>query len=407
MKIVIAGGYDTKNLGDHGSLEVFQRDLRIKDPSIDIVMLSRHLDVEFDTLYNVRSIKNLDHDTKENSVGRWFNGLNDGDDTSHLSEIITELRNTNLLVIGNGRLFVDISLEFLKGPLPYFALLVTLAKFMNIPIMIFSMTIVPLKDEIGRSILKYILSNSDIITVREQPSKEEVLKYGIRDEKVKIVADAAFGLDLVDRKNRGLELFEKEGIHLGRKKFIGINLRYTHLDHSIGKDYYSSLAQLCDKLYTALDTDILLIPQMTYKVDNPLDDDREVYKVVFEKVTNKRNIHVLMGEYNIFDTMALYQCCEMVYSMRRHGLIFSATQNIPIFGLSGERNTTYVLNTLGIGDCIQDISEISSSSNYDSLIFGFQQKESIREKMQAKVLSYKMETLEYAELAFSLINNSK
>ena len=48
MKAILAGGYDTKKLGDHGSLEVFQRDLRKLDQECEIVLLSRHSDIEFD-----------------------------------------------------------------------------------------------------------------------------------------------------------------------------------------------------------------------------------------------------------------------------------------------------------------------------------------------------------------------
>jgi polysaccharide pyruvyl transferase WcaK-like protein len=59
MKILLAGGYDTQNLGDHGMLAVFGRDLRKLDPDIEIVLLSRHPDPMFDETYGVRSILNL------------------------------------------------------------------------------------------------------------------------------------------------------------------------------------------------------------------------------------------------------------------------------------------------------------------------------------------------------------
>lgn len=35
MKIVLAGGYDTQNLGDHGMLAVFGRDLKKFNPNIE------------------------------------------------------------------------------------------------------------------------------------------------------------------------------------------------------------------------------------------------------------------------------------------------------------------------------------------------------------------------------------
>jgi polysaccharide pyruvyl transferase WcaK-like protein len=404
MKILLGGGYDTKNLGDHASLEVFQRDLRTIDPSTEIVLLSRHPDKKFDKTYNVRSILNLDHKNNEASLGRWFNGLNEGDNTTHLKGIIKELNTTDLLVIGNGRLFVDISLDFMEGPLSYYVILVTLAKFMGIPIMIFSMTIVPIKTEIGRTLLKYILSNSDVITVREEPSRKEVLKYGISDNKIIVVPDAAFGLNNTDRKEQGIRILKNEMINFYKNKFIGVNFRHFHLDTTTDGDYYLNLAILCETLHNKLGRNILMIPQMTYNVDNHLEDDREVYKLIYENITNKNNIHILKGEYNLFDTLAVYQCCEIVYSMRRHGLILSATQNIPIFGLTGEQNTSYVLNTLNIEDCNENIKKIMDSKNFSSLIDGFHKKEATMEIIKEKVMGYNKKTKKYSEIAFSLIS---
>ena len=313
MKILLGGGYDTQNLGDHGSLEVFQRDLKKLDPSSEIVVLSRHPDAEFDKTYNVRSILNLDHKSKAESIGRWFNGLNPGDDTGHLKKIWEELASSDLLVIGNGRLFVDISLDFMRGPLPYFALLVTLAKFLNVPVMIFSMTIVPVKSKMGRTLLKYIVSNADIITVREESSREELLKLGISDDKINVIPDAAFGLDYIDRKERGRQVLAQEGMVLDNKEFVGMNFRYTHLETLVKKDYYSALARLCDELYQSIKRDILLIPQMTYCIDNPLDDDREVYKLVYENCVNKEHMHIINGRYNVFDTLAIYQLLSLIH----------------------------------------------------------------------------------------------
>lgn len=402
MKIVLAGGYDTKNLGDHGSLEVFQRDIRKLDPSSEIILLSRHPDRNFDKLYNVKSILNLDHSNKQESLGRWFNGLNANDDTTHLKRIIKELGSANLLVIGNGRLFVDISLDFMKGPLPYFVLLVTMAKFLGVPIMIFSMTIVPIKTDLGHSMIKYILSNSDAITVREEPSKQQAEAYGALPAKVFVISDAAFGLKKEDRIHQGKTILDLEEVVHNQKQFIAVNFRFTHLETSVSEDFYQTMANLCDYLYKHTGTEILMISQMTYDVDNALDDDREVYKRVYEKCTHKHNIHIIRGEYNIFETMSLYQNCEMVFSMRRHGLIFSATQDVPIFALSGEKNTSYVLKTLDIENSIIDIKSISTDYNYSQLIDNYMNRDDLRKKMKVKITELSKETERYAEIALSV-----
>ena len=66
MKIILAGGYDTQNLGDHGMLTVFGRDLKNLDSEIEIVLLSRHPDPVFDETYGVRSILNLGENMNTN-----------------------------------------------------------------------------------------------------------------------------------------------------------------------------------------------------------------------------------------------------------------------------------------------------------------------------------------------------
>jgi len=325
-----------------------------------------------------------------------------GDDTGHLKKIWEELASSDLLVIGNGRLFVDISLDFMRGPLPYFALLVTLAKFLNVPVMIFSMTIVPVKSKMGRTLIKYIVSNANIIAVREESSREELLKLGISGDKINVIPDAAFGLDYIDRKERGMQILAQEGIDLSEKRFIGMNFRYTHLDTSVGQGYYSALGKLCDELYENIGTDILLISQMTYGVDNPLDDDREVYKLVYENCVNKEHIHIIAGRYNVFDTIAIYQLCEMVFSMRRHGIIFAATQNIPVFILSGERSSLYAMQALNLPENVLQASQIQDKYASQVLIGAFEKRKHILQSLSITVPRLRKATRKFSELAYEI-----
>jgi len=407
MKILLAGGYDTQNLGDHGMLVVFGSDLKKLDPDIEIVLLSRCPDSVFDETYSVRSILNLDHKTKKDSFGRWFNGLNYGDDTNHLQTIWKALETSDLLVIGGGRLFVDITLDFMRGPLPYYALLVTLAKFLGKPIMIFAKTIVPVKTDIGWKHLKYIVSNTDLITVREGPSKQELIGLGIPDNRIRVIPDPAFGLEYKDRKERGSQILIEEGIKVNNKKFIAMNFRYTHLESSIDENYYRLLANICDELYGKLGTDVLLVPQMTYNIDNPYDDDRELYRAIHNLCKFQNNIHIINKRYNVCDTLSIYQCCEMVYSMRRHGIIFAATQYVPVFALSGEKNTSYPMFELNLSKYVVKLSEMKNKNAIEKIILAYKNKEEIRKNLLKSIPKLQKRTLEYACSVQDLIKNKR
>ena len=398
MKAVVAGGYDTENLGDHASLIVLKQELEKIDPNFDIVVLSRHPSPEFDVRFDVRSIKNLDHANKAESIGRLFNGFNQGDSSEHLRVIFEELSSADLLIIGNGRLFVDISLDFMRGPLPYFALLVTLARFMGIPVFIFSMTIVPIASEIGNVLLKYILANSTLITVREENSRDEVLKHGIREGKVVVCPDAAFGLDVIGDIEIGRKIVGDEKINLLNDRMVAANFKYTNLNMNFPNEMYAQCASFCDWLVDSLDVDVLMVPQMTYNVDNKLDDDRELYSLIHSRCLNKKRIHPLKGRYDVKETLSIYHLCEMVLSMRRHGLIMASTQFLPIFAIVGEKNTSYVTDTLGIDRCSIKINDLSSEDSLKNIFESFRDRKHVSRLLMDRVPELRSKVGKYSSL---------
>ena len=70
---------------------------------------------------------------------------------------------------------------------------------------------------------------------------------------------------------------------------------------------------------------------------------------------NNQNSIVLEKRYNVSETLAIYQQCDFLFSMRRHGLIFAATQLTPIFGLSGEENTSFLFKDFELSENYIDI----------------------------------------------------
>ena len=123
-KVVIAGAsvYGLNNLSDDSMLKVLCDELHHCIPDLEITLLARHPNKEFDKEFGVRSIHNLDHQTREESRGRWFNGLNRGDPTDNLREIFTAIQEADLLIMG-GDPFIDITIGFYKGITPYTVLL--------------------------------------------------------------------------------------------------------------------------------------------------------------------------------------------------------------------------------------------------------------------------------------------
>ena len=114
--VVIAGAsvYGLDNLSDDAMFKAFCDGLHEVEPDVDIVLLARHPGERLDAYYGLQSIKNLDHNSRAESRGRWYNGLNNGDDTKHLSKIWEAIGKCDVFVIG-GEPFIDISIGLYKG----------------------------------------------------------------------------------------------------------------------------------------------------------------------------------------------------------------------------------------------------------------------------------------------------
>ena len=98
MNILIGGSSpsETSNRGDEAVFQTFCEGMRREFPGCNITSLVRHPNAEWDRLFNVKSIRNFDHETREQSLGRIFNGFNAGDPDTILRTKIVEFVETFL-----------------------------------------------------------------------------------------------------------------------------------------------------------------------------------------------------------------------------------------------------------------------------------------------------------------------
>ena len=308
-KIVIAGAsvYGLSNISDDSMFSVFCRELHKNIPNLEITLLARHPSEKLDKLYDLHSMKNLDHNNKNESMGRWFMGLNPGDSQDHLFKIWNAIKNSDLLISG-GDPFIDITIGLYKGISPYTALLMTLAKFLGKPVMLHGIHIGrPLQTEVGREISRFCISNAKLITIREEDSRKLIMDLGVEStDNIISLADTSYGLDPVKSKEKGIGILENEGIKLKSKKIIGITFR--HMYWKWGKaewEYYSSImAELCDYMIERFNVDLLFIPHCFYNVDHPYEDDRPAAKEIIFKMKNKENTHRIKEEYDLYDILS-------------------------------------------------------------------------------------------------------
>lgn len=157
MKNVLVSGYfGFGNLGDEIIKEVINRELK-KNNII--------------ALFLVKEKKN------ENEINR-----------TNIVEILKSLKEVNAFISGGGGLLQDKT--SLKSLL-YYTTLINLSKIANKKTFIFAQGIGPLKKNISKKIVKHALTGVELITVRDEESKNLLLECGLKNE-IFVTSDLAF-----------------------------------------------------------------------------------------------------------------------------------------------------------------------------------------------------------------------
>ncbi len=338
--ILITGGYDTKNLGDYGSLEILIKILKKNKNTkkSNLFFMSRHPSKKIDNYFDLTSFKNFEFNNKLESKNKIFKGFNNPNENNKvLKKITNSFKNSKLVIIGNGRLLNSISFDFMRGPLFYYFLVAYNCRLLGRPLYIFSQTILKLKNPFHNKMLKFIIENATSVTVREKNSLNNLSKMKISTKNVKIIPDACFGIEPIKKSVLSKSLMKKiEGS-------IILNMRSDCYSDKRVKLVEKVAVQIAKFLNKKTKRKIILLNQKTYNTDNKDHDDRHLNKNIKQKI-NSKNIIYITKELKLNEILSFYKLASFTVTMRRHGFLFSISQKTPAFAISHHQGTNYILD---------------------------------------------------------------
>lgn len=285
MRVVISGYYGYNNVGDEAILKSIITALRGENPNIDIVVLSN--DVEYtEKTYNVKAIN------------RW-----------KMIDIYKELRNSDGLISGGGSLLQDATSN---RPVKYYTGIMALAKLAKKPIFIYAQGVGPIDNSFNKKITKYFMQKSNYIALRDEESMELVKSIGVTKD-IDIVPDPVMGFDI--------ENFESEICDNYGDSFISISVR----DWSKATtDFLGKVAKTCDKLIDK-GYEVVFLPMHG-------EHDDQTSKQVVSMMKN--NAKVFPYDTSIEEKILCIKKSKLMIGMRLHALIFAASVNTPMIGIS-------------------------------------------------------------------------
>ncbi|MFB1082162.1 polysaccharide pyruvyl transferase CsaB [Jeotgalibacillus sp. JSM ZJ347] len=358
MKIVISGFYGLGNTGDEAILKSIIDNIRseVDKPQITVLSLSPE---ETAKTHNVHSIyRGWRHQNKMK---------------------IRALRKADVLISGGGGLLQDTyPTKFLFGPLPYYLLVVLLAKLVGTKVMFFSQGIGPVTSKWGKFLMRTLANKADFVTVRDQYSKDYLEKLGVTKPETVVTADIVFGMKPSDddRLYKSLPL-------KGDETLAAVSVRPWFTN----EEYYEKLAKSLDELIEKRGVTPVFVP-MEGKYDVTASED------VKKHMKHSDKTMMLERDATPSQYLNFISKCDITIALRLHALIFSALSNVPHVGISYDKKVESLLNRSGMWPYSFRLEELDSDKLVENAIHLLDNAEDEKSKMAPRVDAMRSDAME-------------
>lgn len=306
VKVAISGYYGFKNFGDEAILSVLINHL--KDlKNVDITVFSSDTNYTSKT-YSVNAVKRFD-----------------------LKNVIKTIQNSDVLISGGGSLLQDVT--SLKSVI-YYSLIIALGLLFNKKVIIFAQGIGPLNKKLSQFIVRNLLKNCSLVTVRDEKSLALLKDWNID---AKLVCDPIYSLDVVQefRENTiGVQLreFKTMNYNLLHKLALFIANKFSDKKVEIFSLQESQDLELCKKFEQILKT---LNPEVSTEI---VTDD------IVNKISKLSYLIAMRFHAILVALKCGIKSCAINYDVKVEKLANEAA--IPLISMEAHENLEDVYNQL-------------------------------------------------------------
>jgi polysaccharide pyruvyl transferase CsaB len=231
-----------------------------------------------------------------------------------LHRIIRAMRRADAFLSGGGGLLQDVTGRSLS--VAYYLGLLLLARLLGLPAILYAQGIGPITRPFNRLLVRLMVSRATFISVRDEGSRQELLRLGVARPPVTVTADPVFALDAADSAQVS-GFLKKLAPNVPR---IGISVRPWR---GSGR-YLAEIAAAADRLARELSAQVVLIP-MYPEIDLPA--CRELAGLLQAPMV------ILDEELTPSELLTVFKGLDLVLAMRLHALVFAARAGLPMVGI--------------------------------------------------------------------------
>lgn len=310
--IVISGYYGFRNSGDEAVLKsiltALEEEGRAIGMQINPVVLS--IDPESTTrMYGVKAVHRM-----------------------KLGEVRNAIKNSSGLISGGGSLLQDVTGS---KSIPYYLGVIKLAQWMRKPTFVYAQGIGPVNRQLFHRTIASVFRRCKYISVRDVESAELLRSMGIQEDSIQVVPDPVMGLSLPKGED------DPKGGQTRGLPIIGVSVRYWNPKRT----ELNELAEGLRLLSLRVPVHIRFLP-----FHFPGDDEASRY--VMNRIGNVQDngsrISIATEVEHPQDMLREVSRASLLIGMRLHSLIYAASQNVPMLGVSYDPKIDHFLGRIGL-----------------------------------------------------------
>ena len=265
---------------------------------------------------------------------------------------------------------------------------------LGIPHMAYAHSIGPFFQQVSRSVASKLLSQFDVVTVRDQASYDLVKQLNPGADNLSFTADAAFAMQPSSALASAEQKAERDRIGAfkaasGGRPLLFMSVRQWGFPgsddaESLTRRYQNELRRFVKKVLDESDWCICFISTCQGRGSYGFDDASCAETLVddFSKDMQRR-IHVSHGSFHPrFYPELISSCADMVITMRMHFMIYSIIAGVPVIPIAYEQKSIELSAQVGIADYCHEVATLNADRLFDSFEAMQANREAVRQKIQ-------------------------
>ncbi|MCK8489075.1 polysaccharide pyruvyl transferase CsaB [Paenibacillus sp. MBLB2552] len=316
--LVLSGYYGFRNSGDEAVLQSILLALEEEGltTGVDIKPIVLSIDPEWTSrTYGVESVHRM-----------------------KLGEVRKAIKSSDGLISGGGSLLQDAT--GIKS-IPYYLGVIKLAQWLGKPTFVYAQGIGPVNRKLFRPLIASVFRRCDYISVRDTESASLLRDMGLRGkDAVQVVPDPVMGLALWEHVAGPEGNGGGSGDSNSELPVVGVSVRFWN-------EARTELTQLAEGLSLLCRRKPVHIRFLPFHF--PGDD--EASRFVMERLGNVAErgctVSIAPETEHPQDMLREVSRCSLLVGMRLHSLIYAASQNVPLLGVSYDPKIDHFLGRIG------------------------------------------------------------